>query len=50
MYIGKTNLYVVDQNNIDTLDADQLTALETECKRRRLYGSKELAIRFANMT
>lgn len=30
--VGETNFYVVDQNDIETLDADELAALETECK------------------
>ena len=30
--IGKTNFYVADQNDIETLGADELAALETECK------------------
>ncbi|KIK92029.1 hypothetical protein PAXRUDRAFT_13464 [Paxillus rubicundulus Ve08.2h10] len=29
---GKTNFYVVNQSNIDTLPANDLTALEAECK------------------
>ncbi|KAI9572367.1 TBPIP-domain-containing protein [Boletus coccyginus] len=29
---GKTNFYVANQNDIDTLDANELAALETECK------------------
>ncbi|KAN0090677.1 Tat binding protein 1(TBP-1)-interacting protein (TBPIP) domain containing protein [Tylopilus felleus] len=29
---GKTNFYVANQNDIDTLDAGELAALETECK------------------
>ena len=32
MFIGKISFYVADQTNIDTLSADELTALETECK------------------
>jgi len=32
VYVGKTNLYVANQNDIDTLDANGLAALETECK------------------
>jgi hypothetical protein len=31
-YLGKINLYVANQNDIDTLGADELAALETECK------------------
>ena len=30
--VGKTNLYVADQNDIEALGADELAALETECK------------------
>ncbi|KAH0827301.1 TBPIP-domain-containing protein [Lanmaoa asiatica] len=29
---GKTNFYVANQNDIDTLGADELAALESECK------------------
>ncbi|KAG8213515.1 Tat binding protein 1-interacting protein-domain-containing protein, partial [Butyriboletus roseoflavus] len=29
---GKTNFYVANQNDIETLDAGELAALETECK------------------
>lgn len=32
IYVGKTNFYVANQNDIDTLGADELAALETECK------------------
>ena len=32
VYVGKTNLYVANQNDIDTLDVDELAGLETECK------------------
>ena len=32
VYVGKINFYVADQNDIDTLSADELAALETECK------------------
>lgn len=32
VYLGKINFYVADQNDIDTLGADELAALETECK------------------
>ena len=32
VYVGKINFYVANQNDIDTLGADELAALETECK------------------
>ena len=32
VYVGKTNFYVANQNDIDTLGADELAALEIECK------------------
>ena len=32
IYLGKTNFYVANQNDIDTLDTGELAALETECK------------------
>lgn len=32
IYAGKTNFYVANQNDVATLGADELAALETECK------------------
>ena len=32
VYVGKINFYVANQNDINTLSADELAALETECK------------------